>query len=78
MLELLQMLPRIQWGRIRLPFCYHEANPQECFTGAPCPASAPLLQSPGQAVDRDSQQGLENFPLAVVFSFPKDSQTLKH
>lgn len=43
MLELLQMLPRIQWGRIHLPFCYHEATPQECFTGAPRPASAPFF-----------------------------------
>lgn len=48
--------------------------------GAPCPASAPFLQSPGQAVDRDFQQGLENFPFAegILFSFPKDSPTPKH
>jgi len=36
-----------------------------------------FLQSPGQAVDSDSQKVLENFPLAgrILFSSPKDSPT---
>lgn len=43
------------------------------------PCFSPLFAIPWSAVDRDSQQGLENFPVAegIVFTFPKDSPTLK-